>query len=533
MEIIMKKQFAAALMLAMGISANALAEPTVMNHNGNITVSGNTTPKTTVTLTVKSADDDSGIYALKETVSDSDGNFGFDFILRDRNTEQNVYKYLLSIKSDSVYEKKLNIFSESAVESFAGSIKSGNADSLYSLIESDSNNIAESLGMNISEYMFLSENEKKDLCAAFYKDINDDYVGIFNTEVTLYKAKAADKDSYTKLMNEMFEKYNLSEFTRSRIEATRNYSCIKEFDEEAARFESLNKINNAKYTQLAEIYTENESVLGLSDSADYKTYQAMNDTKRRKADEAVISAVVKQPAESVESFIKTFGECVAAANKSDSGTGGGGGGSSSGGGSYPGGRGSSKNNSSVIINNNEEIKKPEKQPVFNDIALDFWAYDSIERLADKNIINGYEDGSFKPGKTVTREEFITMLINAFGKYDKSAECAFEDVPSGSWFYSYAASGFKAGIISGISESLFGTGLEITRQDAAVMLARAIGAENGDGSFSDDSEIADYAKGAVYALKDKGIISGREDGSFDPYGKCTRAECAVMISKAID
>ena len=63
--------------------------------------------------------------------------------------------------------------------------------------------------------------------------------------------------------------------------------------------------------------------------------------------------------------------------------------------------------------------------------------------------------------------------------------------------------------------------------------RAIGAENGEGSFSDDSEIADYAKGAVYALKDKGIISGREDGSFDPYGKCTRAECAVMISKAID
>ena len=354
----MKKQFAAALMLAMGISANAFAEPTVVNHNGNITVSGNTTPKTTVTLTVKSADDDSGIYALKETVSDSDGNFGFDFILRDRNTEQNVYKYLLSIKSDSVYEKKLNIFSESAVESFAGSIKSGNVDSLYSLIESDSDNIAESLGMNISEYMFLSENEKKDLCAAFYKDINDDYVGIFNAEVTLYKAKAADKDSYTKLMNEMFEKYNLSEFTRSRIEATRNYSCIKEFDEEAARFEALNKINNAKYTQLAEIYTENESVLGLSDSADYKTYQAMNDTKRRKADEAVISAVVKQPAESVESFIKTFGECVTAANKSDSGTGGGGG-SSSGGGSYPGGKGSSKNNSSVIINNNEEIKKPE------------------------------------------------------------------------------------------------------------------------------------------------------------------------------
>ena len=81
--------------------------------------------------------------------------------------------------------------------------------------------------------------------------------------------------------------------------------------------------------------------------------------------------------------------------------------------------------------------------------------------------------------------------------------------------------------------MFGTGLEITRQDAAVMLARAIGAENGEGSFSDDSEIADYAKGSVYALKDKGIISGREDGSFDPYGKCTRAECAVMISKAID
>ena len=51
-------------------------------------------------------------------------------------------------------------------------------------------------------------------------------------------------------------------------------------------------------------------------------------------------------------------------------------------------------------------------------------------------------------------------------------------------------------------------------------------------FADASEISEYAKDAVYALKEKNIISGRNGNLFAPRAECTRAECAVMVAKAM-
>ena len=95
-----------------------------------------------------------------------------------------------------------------------------------------------------------------------------------------------------------------------------------------------------------------------------------------------------------------------------------------------------------------------------------------------------------------------------------------------------------GIVSGISESEFGVGANITRQDMAVMLANAAYgrnnvAYNGQLSFADSNNIAVYAKNAVGMLCEAKVISGYEDGSFMPEGCATRAEAAQMIYKLIN
>ena len=161
--------------------------------------------------------------------------------------------------------------------------------------------------------------------------------------------------------------------------------------------------------------------------------------------------------------------------------------------------------------------------------------DAVDILNRFEIINGYEDGSFKPNNSITREEFVTIIVNAFGLKNDGAVSDFEDVSSNDWFYTYVSSAVDAGIVSGISDNSFGTGMNITRQDVAVLVARALKAENGvsSESFADDEEISAYASDSVYFLKDAGIISGRDGNRFVPKDECTRAECAVIIKKALE
>ena len=118
---------------------------------------------------------------------------------------------------------------------------------------------------------------------------------------------------------------------------------------------------------------------------------------------------------------------------------------------------------------------------------------------------------------------------------EGATCAFVDVFKNDWFYSYVGAARQTGIVSGFSDSIFGVGLKISRQDAAVMINRAadyvgknlVSAKEYT-SFSDEGQIAEYAADAVKKLYQCGVISGMEDGSFRPQGTCTRAEAAKMI-----
>lgn len=172
---------------------------------------------------------------------------------------------------------------------------------------------------------------------------------------------------------------------------------------------------------------------------------------------------------------------------------------------------------------------------FSDSISFAWAKEYIEALAAREVINGLPDGSFGPDAPVTREQFAKMLINAFDLVDDNAECTFDDVAENTWYYRYAASAQKLGIIGGIGNNRFGAGLKITRQDMVVMATRALEAigtelpepELTDG-FSDMESIADYAKEAVITLKTAGVVDGVKDGRFAPTADSTRAQAAKVI-----
>ena len=173
-----------------------------------------------------------------------------------------------------------------------------------------------------------------------------------------------------------------------------------------------------------------------------------------------------------------------------------------------------------------------QNPVFGDIGGYSWAQEAIMSLYSAGIISGYGDGSFAPQNNIKREEFVTIAVSAFYKDAEMEACSFSDVSENAWYYKNIAIAANQGIVSGMGQNSFGVGRNITRQDMAVILYRIAGDRlkkpESYNVFSDDGDIADYAKEAVYALRAAGVINGVSDSEFAPGKNATRAETAVMV-----
>ena len=184
----------------------------------------------------------------------------------------------------------------------------------------------------------------------------------------------------------------------------------------------------------------------------------------------------------------------------------------------------------------ENIPEADDSVKFTDIPADFWAAEAVYALSDKGIINGVGNGAFAPFATVTRAQFAKMLAETFA-IEGSAKNSFTDVNADEWYAPYVGAASEAGIINGYPDGTFGVNNEITRQDAAVMIARAlmyknINCKKAALSYSDNDAIASYATEAVEIMLASGIMSGRENNSFAPYGNMTRAEAATVFYRVL-
>ncbi|AIQ63112.1 hypothetical protein PSTEL_08405 [Paenibacillus stellifer] len=164
-----------------------------------------------------------------------------------------------------------------------------------------------------------------------------------------------------------------------------------------------------------------------------------------------------------------------------------------------------------------------------------WAASSIAKWTSNGVISGYGDGTFHPNQTITRAEFVTVLNKLFGLSVK-ATANFSDVPTSAWYSDQLAIAKNAGYYEGFSGNKALATTEITRQDAATLLARIfeLSASTSQtasvSAFKDSGTISTYAKDAVAALSD--AIKGYEDGSFQPKGKITRAETVALIDRIV-
>jgi uncharacterized repeat protein (TIGR02543 family) len=187
----------------------------------------------------------------------------------------------------------------------------------------------------------------------------------------------------------------------------------------------------------------------------------------------------------------------------------------------------------LVVN---EAKPETIEFLFSDIN-NHWGEANIKQAVQQGIVNGYPDGTFKPNATVTRSEFMVMLMNAIKPVGKAGELNFTDMSAiGAWARPSIEQAVEAGILSGYSDGSFRPNAKITRAELAVIIARALGmdvtASTDFTGFADDSQIPAWAKAAVAAVKELGIVSGRNGDLFASGDTATRAEAVTVIMKLL-
>ncbi|MBP3360613.1 MAG: S-layer homology domain-containing protein [Clostridia bacterium] len=185
----------------------------------------------------------------------------------------------------------------------------------------------------------------------------------------------------------------------------------------------------------------------------------------------------------------------------------------------------------------ENADKEEKKIFipFEDIYSVQWAREAITALYDKKLINGRTETRFYPDDSITREEFVKMIVSAAGLEQDFQSDRFEDVPADAWYRGYVNAAFRNGLITGTDDKTFGSGQNITRQDMAVIIYNAMKIkpeEKSSGTFSDGADISGYAREAVSRLSGCGIINGTDGGRFEPLSCATRAQAAKMLYGAL-
>lgn len=186
---------------------------------------------------------------------------------------------------------------------------------------------------------------------------------------------------------------------------------------------------------------------------------------------------------------------------------------------------------------------PSASSRFSDMgSYNSWAGASVEFLAAYGITTGTGDGAtFSPASTLTRGDYILMLYRTFGFSSTAAAGNFTDVTAGSYYAEALAHAKALGIATAEADGSFRPNDPVTRQDAMVFLLRAMQAVNRSvpnaydsylSRFPDGASVADYARTAMAAMAQAGVIQGNEQGKLNPTGTLNRAEMAVILHRAL-
>nr|WP_269438165.1 S8 family serine peptidase [Phosphitispora fastidiosa] len=194
---------------------------------------------------------------------------------------------------------------------------------------------------------------------------------------------------------------------------------------------------------------------------------------------------------------------------------------------------------SVVLKHFSKYAVMEYSRTFADIT-GHWAKADIELMAARHIADGVDETRFAPEAEITRAEFAALLVRSLGLEQLESSGRFQDIAFGEWHAGYVEAAYSAGIVAGLSDSSFAPDANITREQMAVMMARAyrysagreLAVEN-PVSFADAAAISAWAVQGVDQTGSAGIINGMTEDTFAPGEEATRAQGIVMLKRLLE
>ena len=179
-------------------------------------------------------------------------------------------------------------------------------------------------------------------------------------------------------------------------------------------------------------------------------------------------------------------------------------------------------------------------PNFTDIN-GHWAKEHILFAVSRGLFSGTSETTFSPNTTLTRGMFVTALGRLAGIDPVDYQTRkFTDVKADVYYAPYVNWAAKTGIVDGTTSTTFAPDSNITREQMAVIMKNyadkmgySIPKTLEAVTFADNAQISSWAKDAVKAMQQAGVLSGKENNRFDPQGNATRAEAATVLHRFVE
>jgi hypothetical protein len=181
---------------------------------------------------------------------------------------------------------------------------------------------------------------------------------------------------------------------------------------------------------------------------------------------------------------------------------------------------------------------------FADIPLDYWAADQITACYTARIVKGYDDGTYRPGEVVLRDQMAVYLARALAGGDSlvpasPGKASFRDVPTDSWAFKYIEYASARGAVKGYGDETYRPELELDRAQMAAFLARALAGDDdmvppgpATATFRDvATDFWAYRYVEYLADPSRAVSTGYDDGTYRANAACTRDQMAVFVARA--
>jgi hypothetical protein len=202
-------------------------------------------------------------------------------------------------------------------------------------------------------------------------------------------------------------------------------------------------------------------------------------------------------------------------------------------------------NQQIVI---RDVPADRTEEVFDDVPLDFWAYEESRGCVEAGIVAGYPDGLYHGSTAVTRDQMAVYISRALAGGDENVPeftdvPTFPDVSEGSWALDYVEYAVSQNVVAGYEDGTYHPEYEVTRDQMAVYVARALVAPDGEDGLADyvpadprnfpdvASDFWSY-KHVEYCVEN-GVVAGYLDGYYHPEIVVTRDQMAVYICRGFD